>query len=51
MKVSLSWLREYIPVDLDPQELSDRLTMAGLEQLSWVGPSANASRVRAGIVR
>ncbi|WP_321495363.1 phenylalanine--tRNA ligase subunit beta [uncultured Desulfobacter sp.] len=31
MKVSLSWLREYIPVDLDPQEISDRLTMAGLE--------------------
>ena len=31
MKVSLSWLREYIPVDLNPQEISDRLTMAGLE--------------------
>ncbi len=31
MKVSLSWLRDYIPVDLDPQEISDRLTMAGLE--------------------
>jgi len=31
MKVSLSWLREYIPVDLDPGEISDRLTMAGLE--------------------
>ncbi len=31
MKVSLSWLKEYIPVDLDPQDISDRLTMAGLE--------------------
>jgi phenylalanyl-tRNA synthetase beta chain len=31
MKVSLSWLREYIPIDLDSQEISDRLTMAGLE--------------------
>ncbi|HCY88486.1 MAG TPA: phenylalanine--tRNA ligase subunit beta [Desulfobacteraceae bacterium] len=31
MKVSLSWLRDYIPVDLDPKDLSDRLTMAGLE--------------------
>ena len=31
MKVSLSWLKEYISVDLDPQEISDRLTMAGLE--------------------
>jgi len=31
MKVSLSWLREYISIDLDPREISDRLTMAGLE--------------------
>jgi phenylalanyl-tRNA synthetase beta chain len=31
MKVSLSWLKEYIPVDLEPQEISDKLTMAGLE--------------------
>ncbi len=31
MKVSLSWLKEYIPVDFQPQELADRLTMAGLE--------------------
>ncbi len=31
MKVSLSWLREYLPIDMDPQEISDRLTMAGLE--------------------
>ncbi|MCP3944136.1 MAG: phenylalanine--tRNA ligase subunit beta [Desulfobacteraceae bacterium] len=31
MKVSLSWLKEYIPVDLDPQQISDKLTMAGLE--------------------
>ncbi len=31
MKVSLSWLKEYIPVDYDAEELSARLTMAGLE--------------------
>jgi len=31
MKVSLSWLQDYICVDLAPQEMSDRLTMAGLE--------------------
>ncbi len=31
MKVSLSWLKEYIPVDLDSQQIADRLTMAGLE--------------------
>jgi len=31
MKVSLSWLKEYISVDLPPQQISDKLTMAGLE--------------------
>jgi phenylalanyl-tRNA synthetase beta chain len=31
MKVSLSWLKEYTPVNFSPEELSDRLTMAGLE--------------------
>lgn len=31
MKVSLSWLKEYISVDLSPEELAERLTMAGLE--------------------
>ncbi|WP_022665253.1 phenylalanine--tRNA ligase subunit beta [Desulfospira joergensenii] len=31
MKVSLSWLKEYIPIGFQPEELSDRLTMAGLE--------------------
>ncbi|HYA48636.1 MAG TPA: phenylalanine--tRNA ligase subunit beta [Burkholderiales bacterium] len=30
MKISLDWLREYIAVDLSPQELVDRLTMIGL---------------------
>jgi len=31
MKFSLSWLREYIPVEISAEELSDRLTMVGLE--------------------
>jgi len=31
MKFSLSWLTEYIPVEISVAELSDRLTMAGLE--------------------
>ena len=31
MKVSLSWLKNYIPVDYDADDLSARLTMAGLE--------------------
>ncbi|MCP4024424.1 MAG: phenylalanine--tRNA ligase subunit beta [Desulfobacteraceae bacterium] len=31
MKVSLSWLKKYIAVDLEPEVISEKLTMAGLE--------------------
>ena len=31
MKVSLSWLKEYVNVDMSPNDLADALTMAGLE--------------------
>ncbi len=31
MKASLSWLKKYIPIDLAPDELAEKLTMAGLE--------------------
>ena len=31
MKVSLSWLKQYIPVDMTVSEICSRLTMAGLE--------------------
>ena len=31
MKIPVSWLREYVDVDLPPRELAHRLTMAGLE--------------------
>jgi len=31
MKVSLSWLREYVPVTMPTEELADSLTMIGLE--------------------
>ena len=31
MKVSLSWLKEYVSVDMDVSVLADALTMAGLE--------------------
>ena len=31
MKVSLSWLKDYVSVDIDPMDLADALTMAGLE--------------------
>jgi phenylalanyl-tRNA synthetase beta chain len=31
MKVSLSWLKEYVPIDMTVPDLADALTMAGLE--------------------
>jgi phenylalanyl-tRNA synthetase beta chain len=31
MKVPLSWLREYVDVELPARELAHRLTMAGIE--------------------
>jgi phenylalanyl-tRNA synthetase beta chain len=31
MKVSLKWLRDYVDIKLAPKELTERLTMAGLE--------------------
>lgn len=31
MKVPYTWLKEYVDTDLEPNELADRLTMAGLE--------------------
>jgi len=31
MKVSISWLNQYVPVDISAPELADALTMAGLE--------------------
>ncbi len=41
MKVPLSWLKEYISIDLTPQELSHRLTMSGteVEGIATVGGS------------
>ena len=39
MKVLLSWLQEFAPIDGDPQELADTLTDVGLvvEEVSTVG--------------
>jgi phenylalanyl-tRNA synthetase beta chain len=31
MQVSLRWLRDYIDIEMSPEELADKLTMAGLE--------------------
>ena len=31
MKVSLSWLKDYVPIEIDPSDLAEALTMVGLE--------------------
>jgi len=31
MKVSLSWLKDYVPIEMDVHDLADELTMVGLE--------------------
>src|SRR3990170_1938530 len=31
MRISYNWLKEYVDITLTPQQLADRLTMAGLE--------------------
>lgn len=36
MRASLNWLREYVEIDLSPDELADALTMAGLEVESTI---------------
>ena len=35
MKVTLSWLKEFVDISLTPQQLADSLTMAGLEVESF----------------
>ncbi len=34
MKVTYNWLRDFVDIKITPQELADRLTMAGLEVVS-----------------
>lgn len=39
MKVPLSWLREFVEIELSPEELAHRITLAGLEvsEIQYVG--------------
>ena len=43
MKVPLSWLKQYVDVDLSAKELAHRLTMAGIEvgEVNVIGGWAN----------
>ena len=40
MKIPLSWLAEYVPLRLAPEEMAHRLTMAGIETAYAPGPGA-----------
>lgn len=42
MRVPLSWLKEYVDVTISPEELADRLTLAGLEvgSIDYIGVEA-----------
>ena len=31
MKISLSWLKDYVDIELSAEELTERLTLAGME--------------------
>jgi phenylalanyl-tRNA synthetase beta chain len=48
MKVSLSWLRDYVTIDVDIVKLAEALTMAGLEVESLVDRYAYLDRVVVG---
>ena len=39
MRVPLSWLKEYVDLNISPEELADQLTLAGLEvaTIDYVG--------------
>lgn len=47
MKVSFNWLKEYVDIDILPQELGDLLTMAGIEveAVEPVGETVNGVAV------
>ena len=50
MKVSLSWLQDYVTIDTDLPELAQRLTMAGLEVDALVDRYAYLDGVVVGVV-
>ena len=50
MKVSLSWLQDYVTIDTDLPKLAERLTMAGLEVDALADRYAYLDRVVVGAV-
>ncbi|MCA1985150.1 MAG: phenylalanine--tRNA ligase subunit beta [Desulfovibrio sp.] len=50
MRVSCSWLREFVPFEITPAQLGDRLTMQGLEVEDLFNPFAALENVVVGRV-
>jgi phenylalanyl-tRNA synthetase beta chain len=50
MRISLNWLSDYIDIPFNPTELSDRLTMLGIEVESIENPSERMQNVVVGEV-
>lgn len=51
MRVSFEWLKDYVDIDVSPEELAEKLTMAGLsvEGLEYVGDDID--KVVVGVIR
>ena len=47
MRVPLSWLRDFVEIDLPAEELANKLTFAGLEveELEYVGAAPRSGRI------
>lgn len=50
MRIPYNWLREYVPVELEPGELAEKLTMAGIAVEELVDPGAPYRSLRVGEV-
>jgi phenylalanyl-tRNA synthetase beta chain len=52
LRVPLKWLQDYVEIDLTPQELADRLTVAGLEveSIATIGAGWGADTVLVGAI-
>ncbi len=51
MKVTLNWLKEYVDFDLTSEQLSEKLTMLGLEVEEYFTEPRNFSNVVIGVVK
>jgi phenylalanyl-tRNA synthetase beta chain len=50
MRVPLSWLREYIDINVTPEELAERLTLAGQEVEHIITVGGEWENVYTGVV-